>query len=278
MRSEKLIVALDVPDEAAAKDIVRLMKKDVSFFKIGMQLFTTSGAKLLNYIHKSQLKTFLDLKFHDVPTTVSKACMEATKKGVHMLNIHALGGKEMMSRAADATATIAEKLEVRKPTLLAVTLLTSMKDMSEFGISVDTNDLVKRLAVMAKESGMDGVVCSPQEIEMVRRECGEDFVIVTPGIRLPDQDADDQQRISTPAAAIKAGANYIVVGRPILNSPDPLRAVQMINASIHNMEGWTPPEKAEEPVEEVATPGPELDETVKEEVGKSDDASSTPES
>ena len=241
MRSEKLIVALDVPSEEEAKNLIRQLKKDVSFFKVGLQLYTACGPKILSYLHKSHLKSFLDLKFFDVPSTVGKACMEATKKGVDMFNLHALGGREMVERAVDATTNIAAKLDVKKPLILVVTVLTSVKDLGEVGINMDMASSVTRFARMAKEAGADGVVCAPTDIEMVRRECGEEFVIVTPGIRLPDQAADDQVRVATPATAIKAGANYIVVGRPILKSPDPVAAVQMINASIHDMKGWAPP-------------------------------------
>ncbi|OGP14168.1 MAG: orotidine 5'-phosphate decarboxylase [Deltaproteobacteria bacterium RIFCSPLOWO2_02_FULL_50_16] len=260
MRSEKLIVALDVSTEDDAKELIRQLKKDVTFFKVGLQLFTSAGSKIISYLHKSHLKTFLDLKFFDVPATVGKACMEATKKGVSMLNVHALGGREMIERAVDATGNIAEKLEIRKPLLLAVTVLTSSSNLGEIGLAAETKDLVLKLALMAKEAGADGVVCSPQEIEAVRRECGDNFVIVTPGIRLPDQEPDDQKRIATPAAAIKAGADYIVVGRPITKAEDPLRVVQIINASIHDMEGWTPPVKEEEVSDQVLSQGEGLQE------------------
>lgn len=236
MRSEKLIVALDVASESDAKALVRTLKKDVSIFKVGLQLYTKAGPTIVKAIQRTDHKVFLDLKFHDIPTTVAKAVMEVTTLGAFMLTLHALGGKDMMERAVDAAHETAEKLSLQRPLLVAVTIPTSQKDTSEIGIGASISDSVVRLARLSQEAGCDGVVCSPREIEAVRQACGPDLLIVTPGIRLGDDEQDDQKRIATPQAAIQAGANYIVVGRPVLRASDPVLAVKKINASLHGID------------------------------------------
>lgn len=254
MRSEKLIVALDFSKESDAKALVRTLKKDVSLFKIGLQLYTKAGPAIIKAVQKGDHKVFLDLKFHDIPHTVAKAVMEATQYGVFMLTVHALGGKEMMERAVEAAADAAEQLGLIRPKIIAVTIPTSRQDIAEVGISESIQDSVVRLARLAKEAGCDGVVCSPREIVMIREACGPDFVIVTPGIRLGDEVEDDQKRVDTPQAAFAAGASYIVVGRPILRASDPVQAVQRMNASIHGLDPNLVPEPAaaEEPIVEAA--------------------------
>lgn len=265
MRSEKLIVALDVADDKEAKALVRALKKDVSLFKVGLQLFTAAGPSIVKTIQKGDVhKVMLDLKFHDIPTTVAKAVMEATRLGVFMMTLHALGGKEMLERAAEAALDTAEKLSLARPRLIAITVPTSRQDIAEVGITSPVTDEVVRLARLAKEAGCDGVVCSPQEIAAVRGVCGSDFTVVVPGIRLGGEEADDQKRIDTPKTAIDAGADYIVVGRPILRAADPVQAVQKINAQLHGIEYREPPEapapelaplepEGEAPAEEVPT-------------------------
>lgn len=236
MRSERLIVALDVSSEADAKALVKQLKKDVSIFKVGLQLFTLAGPSVIKAIQRSDHKVFLDLKLHDIPTTVAKATMEATKLGVSMLTVHALGGQEMMERAVEASHDTAEKLGLQRPLIVAVTIPTSRQDIREIGIQSSIDDMVIRLARLAQEAGCDGIVCSPREIRAVREACGPDFLIVTPGIRLGSDEADDQKRIDTPKTAFEQGASYIVVGRPILRAADPVAAVHRISASVHGLE------------------------------------------
>jgi orotidine-5'-phosphate decarboxylase len=255
MRSERLIVALDIAEEAAAKAMVKTLRKNVSIFKVGMQLFTAAGPQIIKAIHKTDHKVFLDLKYHDIPTTAAKAVMEATKLGVSMLTVHAIGGKEMMARAVDAASESAEKLTLQRPQIIAVTVPTSRQDISEIGITSDISSTVIRLAQLAQAAGCDGIVCSPHEIKMVRQVCGPDFVIVAPGIRLGGDDDDDQKRVDTPGAAIDAGANYIVVGRPVLRASNPVHAVERITASMHGVA--PPPEKSEPLPEPVPEPLPE---------------------
>lgn len=254
MRSERLIVALDFAKETEAKALVRTLKKDVAIFKVGLQLYTRAGPSIIKAIQKTEHKIFLDLKFHDIPTTVAKAVMEATQHGVFMLTVHALGGKEMMERAVVAAEEAAEQLSLLRPKIMAVTVLTSLRNVGEIGIQASVSETVVNLAKMAQEAGCDGVVCSPREISMIREACGGDFLIVTPGIRLGDEDEDDQQRVDTPRAAFLAGANYIVVGRPITKATDPVVAVRKITASIHGLD----PSQFE-------SPAPELEEIQAEE-------------
>lgn len=236
MRSERLIVALDVSSESDAKALVKQLKKDVSLFKVGLQLFTLAGPAIIKAIQRADHKVFLDLKFHDIPTTVAKATMEATQLGVAMLTVHAMGGKEMMERAVEAAAATAEKLGLSRPLIVAVTVPTSRQDIQEIGIQAGVADTVIRLARLAQSAGCDGVVCSPREIKAVREACGNDLLVVTPGIRLGSDEADDQKRVDTPQMAFELGANYIVVGRPILRAADPVAAVQRISASVHGLD------------------------------------------
>lgn len=259
MRSERLIVALDVPDDKEAKALLRTLKQDVSIFKVGLQLFTSAGPAIVKLIQKGDKhKVMLDLKYHDIPTTVAKAVMEATKLQVFMLTLHALGGKEMLARAVEAAHDTAEKLSLRCPKLIAVTVPTSRQDLGEIGVAAGVGDEVLRLAGLAQGAGCDGVVCSPQEVAGVRARCGTDLTIVVPGIRLGSDEADDQKRVASPKAAIDAGADYIVVGRPILKAADPLRAVQKINASLHGVEYQEPEEHApESPAASLAEVTPE---------------------
>lgn len=235
MRSERLIVALDLAGESEAKALVKQLKKDVSIFKVGLQLFTSTGPSIIKALQRSDHKVFLDLKFHDIPTTVAKATMEATKLGVSILTVHALGGKEMMERAVEAAHETAAKLGLQRPMIVAVTVPTSRQDIQEIGIRDGIQETVLNLARLAQAAACDGVVCSPREIEGVRQVCGSDFVIVAPGIRLASDEADDQRRVDTPQAAFEKGANYIVVGRPILRAADPVHAVKRISASVHGL-------------------------------------------
>lgn len=227
---DKIIFALDVEHFAEAQRWVNLLKGHVGMFKVGKQLFTHSGPKVIDMIRKKDQKVFLDLKFHDIPNTVAKAGEEATKLEVAMFNLHALGGFEMMKKTVEASRAVAKSLGMSKPLILAVTILTSMDEnvMKEVGIQGPILEEVGRLALVSMKAGVDGVVASPQEIGIIRQQCGENFLIVTPGIRLPTEKKDDQKRTLSPKEAVAAGANYLVIGRPIKEAKDPLEAVQKI--------------------------------------------------
>jgi len=227
---DKIIFALDVDHFADAQRWVNLLKGHIGLFKVGKQLFTHAGPKVVDMIRQKGQKVFLDLKYHDIPNTVARAGEEATKLNVSMFNLHALGGIEMMKKTVESSQAMAKNLGVPKPTILAVTILTSMDEnaLREIGIQNSVLEEVGRLASLAAKAGVDGVVASPQEIGIIRERCGEKFLIVTPGIRAPSDKKDDQKRTLTPKEAISAGANYLVIGRPIKEAKDPLEAVQKI--------------------------------------------------
>ncbi|MBI5181537.1 MAG: orotidine-5'-phosphate decarboxylase [Nitrospirae bacterium] len=225
---ERLIVALDVDSEKEAERLLDALKGIVKIFKIGSQPFTAFGPKIVELVHKKGGKVFLDLKYHDIPDTVARAATEATRLGVFMFNVHSLGGMEMMRRCYAASCETAEKEGIQRPKILAVTLLTSITPemlQNEIGIkSKSMEGEVKRLAGMASDAGLDGVVSSPREIKAVREVCGRDFLIVTPGVRPAGSQMDDQRRISAPREAIDAGTDYIVIGRPIIKADEPAKA------------------------------------------------------
>jgi len=227
---DKIIFALDVDHFADAQRWVNLLKDRIGLFKVGKQLFTHAGPKVVDMIRQKGQNVFLDLKYHDIPNTVARAGEEATKLNVSMFNLHALGGIEMMKKTVESSQAMAKSLGVPKPTILAVTILTSMDEnaLREVGIQNSVLEEVGRLASLAAKAGVDGVVASPQEIGIIRERCGEKFLIVTPGIRAPSDKKDDQKRTLTPKEAISAGANYLVIGRPIKEAKDPLEAVQKI--------------------------------------------------
>jgi len=227
----KLIIALDVETAGQARKLFSLLGAQAGMFKIGSQLFTAAGPNFVREIVDAGGTVFLDLKFHDIPNTVAAACREAVRLGVSLFNIHAAGGGEMMRRAADATAETAGREGIEKPDLIAVTVLTSANaaTLHETGIASEVEAQVKMLAGLAAACGMDGVVASPHEIAPVRSIVArEKFLLVTPGVRPVSSAHDDQKRVMTPAEAVRAGADYIVVGRAILNAPDPLRAAREI--------------------------------------------------
>ncbi|MBI5437162.1 MAG: orotidine-5'-phosphate decarboxylase [Nitrosomonadales bacterium] len=225
----RIIVALDYPEAAPALDLVARLEPALCRLKVGKELFTVAGPQLVEQFMQRGFEVFLDLKFHDIPNTTAQACKAAAALGVWMVNVHALGGRRMMEAARNAVAQAA-----RPPKLIAVTLLTSMaqEDLSELGMNTTPADLVLRLATLARDSGLDGVVCSAQEAALLRRECGDKFCLVTPGIRPADAAADDQMRVMTPRAALENGASYLVIGRPITRAADPLRALQEISQQI----------------------------------------------
>ncbi len=235
MNRNKLIVALDVDSAAKARELVNALRGVAGMFKVGSQLFTAAGPAVVKEIVASGEQVFLDLKYHDIPNTVAQAGVEATRLGVSIFNIHAGGGREMMRRTADAVTECAENEGILRPVVIAVTALTSAnaETLQDVGINDMPDELVSRLARLANESGMDGVVASPQEIGIVRGAVRNGrFVVVTPGIRPAGADLLDQKRVTTPREAIAAGADYIVVGRPILNADDPAEAARRILADM----------------------------------------------
>jgi orotidine-5'-phosphate decarboxylase len=229
MNDPRIIVALDYPDAKGALALVARLDPTLCKVKIGKELYTAAGPQLVENINKSGFPVFLDLKYHDIPNTVAAACSAAAALGVWMLNVHALGGRAMLSAAREAIAKAG-----KPPKLIAVTLLTSMgpADMADVGLGGTPQDAVSRLARLAQDCGLDGVVCSPQEAVALRRQCGEGFTLVTPGIRPAQAGQDDQQRVATPSQAIADGADYLVIGRPITRAPDPLAALRRINEEI----------------------------------------------
>ena len=231
---ERLIVAFDVGDLGEVKELVKLLASEVGMFKVGKQLFTHAGPQAVRLIQELGGEVFLDLKFHDIPNTVAKAAVEATRLGVKMFNVHASGSLEMMRATAKEARRVCHQQNLRKPIMLAVTVLTSLNqdDLKRVGVDGRVADQVVRLALLTKEAGMDGVVASPHEVADIRSACGRRFVIVTPGIRPRDAGRNDQQRVMTPADAIQASVDYIVVGRPILAAKDPVAAARKIIAEM----------------------------------------------
>lgn len=223
---EKLIVALDVDSARRALELFEELRMVAGMFKIGMQLFTAAGPEVVRQIVAKGGRVFLDLKFHDIPNTVAGAAIEATRLGVSIFNVHAAGGIEMMQRAAEAVANTARTEGLTPPKLIAVTVLTSQDaaSLNQIGFAQPPAPLVAHLAALAERAGLDGVVASPEEIKIIRETVSQPgFLIVTPGIR-PSGAADDQRRVMSAAEAVRAGADYLVVGRPILRAPDPAQA------------------------------------------------------
>ena len=235
---EKLVVALDVETAAEALRLFEALRGEAGMFKVGSQLFTSAGPDLVRRLVGAGAQVFLDLKFHDIPNTVAAAAREAVRLGVRLFNVHAAGGGEMMRRAAEATAEEAARLGATKPSLIAVTVLTSMDadTLAETGVAAATvEEHVRRLARLADASGLDGVVASPHEIRPVREAVGrEGFLVVTPGVHPTASTYADQKRVTSPAEAIRRGADFIVVGRAIRNSPDPASAARAV---VEEMEG-----------------------------------------
>jgi len=229
---DKILVALDVESKTDALTLAEAMRGSVGGFKIGSRLFTAEGPAMVRALAGRGDRVFLDLKFHDIPNTVATAVAAAAELGICMLNVHASGGTTMMRAAHEAAHEGAAKRNATPPLVIAVTVLTSINQaaLRETGIVIDLQDQVLRLAELAKEAGLDGVVASPRETHAIRTRCGADFTIVTPGIRGGTAAAsrDDQERTMTPAEAIAAGASYLVVGRPIIAATDPIAAAKAI--------------------------------------------------
>jgi orotidine-5'-phosphate decarboxylase len=224
---DRIIVPLDVSTAEEARALVDRLRGRVAMFKIGNQLFTAAGPAFVRELVGSGEKVFLDLKYHDIPNTVAGAVSAASQLGVSLMDVHALGGRAMMEAAVGALPAMGARL-------LGVTILTSMDEggHGQVGLGGQVADSVRRLALLAREAGLDGVVASPHEVALVRAACGPDFLIVTPGIRPAGAAAGDQARAATPRAALDAGADLLVVGRPITAAPDPLRALDELLAQI----------------------------------------------
>lgn len=226
MAEDRLIFALDPSEDPKVHSFVKVLANIVPWVKIGFQAFSVLGSECFGKLEKRGYKVFLDLKFHDIPNTVARDVGIMTKRGAHMINMHASGGFDMMSAARKSAEISAAEKGIDKPILLGVTILTSMNETvfeNHFASQRKLTEHVVYLAKEAKAAGLDGVCASPLEIEPIRKACGDDFVIVTPGIRPKGVSQGDQQRITTPAEAIQRGADYIVVGRPILEATDPVK-------------------------------------------------------
>jgi len=246
--ADRLVLALDVDDEREALELVSELKGSVGVFKVGHQLFTAYGPDIVRKIIGMGGKVFLDLKYHDIPNTVAKAAAEAVKLGVSIFNVHALGGLEMMRAAAESAKETAEKRNLPLPAVLAVTVLTSMDQKSlrrELKIVRSLSREVVHLARLAQRAGMHGVVASPHEIRLLRRAIRGEFVILTPGVRPEWAAADDQKRVMTPGEAVTAGADYIVVGRPVLKAEDRTAAVGKILKEMGHIDSATEAQRSQ---------------------------------
>ena len=235
MTKEKIIVALDVETADEARKIIDEIGAEVGAFKIGLQLFTAAGASFVREVVERKIKLFLDVKFHDIPNTVAKASVEVARLGVWMFNLHALGGSEMMRRTIENVREVCARENLIQPKVIGVTVLTSANRLTlkEVGIEREVETEVLNLAQLTAKCGLDGVVASPLEIGAIRRSIeNKDFLIVTPGIRPSFATNDDQKRVMTPKEAIRAGADYLVVGRPITGAGDKLSAVKKILAEM----------------------------------------------
>jgi orotidine-5'-phosphate decarboxylase len=235
---ERIILALDVDNISAAREAVTLLKGHVGAFKIGFELFVSEGPAVVGAVKDLGGRVFLDLKFHDIPNTVAKAARAAVRMGVDFFDVHASGGRAMMSAASEAAGKEAEAAGIALPVSLAVTVLTSLgaDDLrNDLNISNSPEAQVVSLARLAKSCGMGGVVASPREIKAIRDAVGEDFVIVTPGVRPAWSDKADQKRVATPAEAVASGADYLVIGRPILSAKDPVEAAVRIKNELYGI-------------------------------------------
>lgn len=232
MSSKPILVALDYDHAEPALDLVNKLDAAKCRLKIGKELFTSEGPALVEKVQGMGFDVFLDLKFHDIPNTCSKAVRAAAELGVWMVNVHASGGRRMMEASADILANYKDK-----PKLIGVTVLTSMErtDLADIGLDIDPQEHVMRLAKLTQASGLDGVVCSAQEAQMLKQNLGQDFQLVTPGIRPSFAQAGDQRRVMTPSDALHAGVDYMVIGRPITQAKDPLEALNLIQTEISGL-------------------------------------------
>jgi orotidine-5'-phosphate decarboxylase len=230
----RLAVALDLPDRSALLAMARRVAPEAGVLKLGLEAFVAEGAVLVRELVASGADVFLDLKFHDIPNTVGRAAAAAVATGAAIVNCHASGGRDMMRAFGDEGRAAAAKTGRPAPRLIAVTILTSLDAgaLATIGIAGSPREAAVRLAALAQESGLDGVVCSPEEIAAIRAACGKDFLLVVPGVRPAGTEKGDQKRVATPADAIRAGADILVVGRPVTGAPDPAAAARAIVAEI----------------------------------------------
>ena len=230
MDNKRIIVPLDVADAEAALALAARLDAKLCRVKVGKELFVAAGPAVVGQLQARGFDVFLDLKFHDIPNTVAGACRAAAKLGVWMMNVHASGGEAMLRAARESIEALA-----RPPILIAVTILTSLADadLERVGLHGSLIENVERLARLARACGLDGVVCSAQEAPIIRKAAGDDFLLVTPGIRLKDDKKDDQARIVTPLEAVRLGANYLVIGRPITQASDPAAMLASIRESLN---------------------------------------------
>lgn len=235
--AERLIVALDFSTWSEAEKMVHMLP-DVKFFKVGLELYLATGGKAIERLKELGKEVFLDLKFHDIPNTASQAVRQGVRQGARIVNVHAAGGKEMMKKCREATSEQADILGIEKPLLIAVTVLTSLneEDLSMMGLQ-GVQNTVSTLANLAKEVDLDGVVASPQDISLIRKTCGRSFKIICPGIRPAWAALGDQKRVMTPKEAILAGADYLVIGRPITRNENPNEAACKILEEIGEVLG-----------------------------------------
>ncbi|MBD2196350.1 MULTISPECIES: orotidine-5'-phosphate decarboxylase [Calothrix] len=220
---QRIIVPLDVPDIASAIALVERLPQ-VTFWKVGLELFTSTGPSILEILKSRQKQIFLDLKFHDIPNTVAGACQAAARYGVDLLTIHSTTGKDALKAATEAIQTGAAQTSVKPPKLIAITLLTSISARQlafDLKIPLELPEYALSMALLAQETGLDGAVCSPQEVAQLRQTCGDNFLLVCPGVRPTWADKGDQKRSLTPSQAIQAGADYLVIGRPITSAAEP---------------------------------------------------------
>jgi orotidine-5'-phosphate decarboxylase len=233
--NKKLILALDVHEYDYAMELVDTFGEYFTLFKVGLELFTSHGPKIVAAIHSKGKKVFLDLKYHDIPNTASKAAIAAARMGVYMFNVHASGGLEMMKRCRESLVELCLRENLERPKILGVTVLTSLTReilRDELGIQYGLKTHVRHLSGLSLKAGLDGVVASGREIETIRSHCGRGFLIVTPGIRPSWTPPDDQNRTMTPKEAIREGADYLVIGRAVLQQPDPLKALELISLEV----------------------------------------------
>ncbi len=232
---DRIILALDVDNEVLALNLVEKLQSHVGLFKVGMQLYHSVGPEIINKIHDLGGQVFLDLKFHDIPNTVGAVSRVAARYGCLMFNVHTAGGSTMMKTAAEAVKEEAERRGISPSRVLGVTLLTSLSREqinNELGLPGAIQDTVVKWSALAKDSGLDGVVASPQEVPAIRKECGPDFLIVTPGVRPTWAATQDQKRFTTPREAIDLGSDYLVIGRPVTAASDPVEATRRIIAEL----------------------------------------------
>jgi orotidine-5'-phosphate decarboxylase len=228
--ADQIIVPLDVPNEAAAIALVEQLP-NVTFWKVGLELFVSAGPTILPELKSRQKKIFLDLKFHDIPNTIAGACRAAAYYGVDLITVHATAGREALKAAQQAAVVGAAATGQPPPKLLAITVLTSLSSQAiafDLKIPIELPEYALHMALLAQESGFPGAVCSPQEVAQLRQTCGDDFLLVCPGVRPTWAAAGDQQRVMTPAAAIAAGADLLVIGRPITQADNPAIAFERI--------------------------------------------------